>query len=266
MVGAFQKVTASPTAHATAAAVAKPPDGEWKNPLWTVLEIVRGFGDLGPLLAVAVPVAVVLLVVGAVSLLRRNRLLAAVYIVNVPFTLLVLVAAGFRLWPRYFFLDIAFLLFCLVRGLFATVELVSRRFDLPARVAAIGTSAGAALAVLASLALLPRNYAYPKQDFQGALAYIEAKRKPLDRVVSFGLAQVPYSEYYHPPWTMVTDAAGLERVRALPGRTFVVYAFSGHAKSRHPDVMAVVLAEFSRDRKFVGTLGDGDVIVAVSER
>lgn len=266
MVGAFRKVTASPAVHAAAATVTKPADGEWKNPLWTLLEIVRGFGDLGPLLVVAVPVAVVLLGVGAVSLFRRNRLLAALYLVNVPFTLLVLVAAGFRLWPRYFFLDIAFLLFCLVRGLFATVDFASRRFGLSARVAALGSRTGAALAMLASIALLPKNYAYPKQNFEGALAYVEAKRKPSDKVAAFGLARVPYSEYFQPPWTMVADAAELERLRALPGRTFVVYTFSGHAKSRHRDVMDVVTAEFSRARKFAGTLGDGDVIVAVSER
>jgi mannosyltransferase len=266
MVGAFRKVTGSETVHAAAVTVAKPADGEWKNPLWTVLEIVRGFGELGPVLAVAVPVALALLGVGAVSLFRKNRLLAAVYVVNVPFTMLVLVAAGFRLWPRYFFLDIAFLLFCLVRGLLATVDFAAARFRLSERVATLGARVGAALAVLASLALLPKNYAYPKQNFEGALRYVEAKRKPTDRVAVVGLARVPYSEYFHPPWTMVADAGELERVRALPGRTFVVYAFSGHAKSRHPDVMAVVADEFSRDRKFLGTLGDGDVIVATSER
>jgi mannosyltransferase len=266
MLGTFQKVTGSPAVQAAAQTVVKPSDGQWKNPLWTMLEIVRGFGELGPLLAIALPVALSLLVVGAVSLCRRNRLLASVYLVNVPFTMLVLVAAGFRLWPRYFFLDVAFVLFCLVRGLLATVDFAAARLGLSERVALVGARVGAGLAVLASLALLPKNYAYPKQNFEGALEYVEATRKPGDQVAAFGLARVPYSEYFHPPWTMVADAAELERVRALPGRTFVVYAFSGHAKSRHPDVMAVVSAEFSRDRKFVGTLGDGDVIVAKSER
>jgi hypothetical protein len=218
------------------------------------------------LLALAVPVAVALLAVGAVSLCRRNRLLAWVYLVNVPFTLVVLIAAGFRLWPRYFFLDIAFLLLCLVRGMFATVDFAAARLQVSERWATLAGRAGAGLSVLASLALLPKNYAHPKQGFESALHYVEAKRAPGDHVAAFGLARVPYSEYHHPPWTMVADAAELERVRALPGRTYVVYSFSGHAKSRHPDVMAVVSAEFSRDRKFVGTLGDGDVIVATSER
>lgn len=265
MLGTFQKVTGSPAVHA-AAKVVKPSDGQWKNPLWTLLEIVRGFGELGPLLAVAVPVAVLLLGVGAVSLFRKNRLLASVYLVNIPFTLVVLVAAGFRLWPRYFFLDIAFLLFCLVRGLFATTEAVLGRFGIAERHSNVVKGAGAAVAVLASLALLPKNYAYPKQSFEVALRYVEQQRKPGDQVAVFGLARVPYSDYYHPPWTMVADAAELERVRALPGPTLVVYSFTGHAKSRHADVMTVVDAEFARERKFVGTLGDGDVIVAKSQR
>jgi mannosyltransferase len=38
MLGAFQKVTGSPVVHAAAKAAVKPSDGQWKNPVWTLLE------------------------------------------------------------------------------------------------------------------------------------------------------------------------------------------------------------------------------------
>jgi hypothetical protein len=249
-----------------AAAASRPPDVEWRNPLWTALEVVRGFGGLGPALAVALPVALGLLVWGARSLLEKNPLLASIYLVNIPFTMVVLLLAGFRLWPRYFFLDIAFLLLCMTRGLFAAIESLGSRWAWGARARRIAELAGGALAVAASLALLPENYRYPKQDFEGALRLVESVRGDDDQVAVAGLARIPYGEYYEPGWMMVADALELEQLRAKPGRTFLVYAFGGHMRTRHGDVMAVVDAEFSLVREFHGTVGGANVIVMRSER
>ncbi len=267
MLAAFTKVTGAPAVHA-AKAVVRPSDGQWKNPLWTVLEVVRGFGDLGPLLVVGLPFAIGFVIAGGVSLCRKNRVLTAVYLVNIPFTLLVLVAAGFRLWPRYFFLDMAFLLWCVARGLFVSVDfLVERGRGGPLeRLAKIGGYLAVGGAIVASLLLLPKNYRFPKQDFRGALELVQARRGRDGAVAVVGLAALPYTRYYSTGWTVVNDAAELEALREQPGPTFVVYSFSGHARSRFPDVMAVVEREFSRLRKFQGTLGDGDVFVMQSER
>jgi hypothetical protein len=244
----------------------RPPDGEWRNPLWTALEVVRGFEGLGPLLVVALPVALGLLAWGARSLFARNPLLASVYLVNIPLTLSVLLLAGMRLWPRYFFLDIAFLILCMTRGLYAAIEALRNWLAWSARTGRIVELTAGALAVAASLGLLPRNYRYPKQDFEGAIHYVESVVADGDQVAVAGLARIPYGEYYEPGWTMVADARELEGLRAEPGRTFLVFAFAGHMRSRHGDIMAVADAEFSLERELHGTVGGGDVIVMRSER
>ena len=248
------------------AGASRPSDGQWRNPIWTALEVVRGFEGLGPLLVVALPVALWLLVWGARSLFARNPLLASVYLVNIPLTLVVLLLAGMRLWPRYFFLDIVFLLLCMTRGLFAALEALSNRLAWSARTRRIAELTAGALAVSASLGLLPRNYLYPKQDFEGALHHVESVRASRDQVAVAGLARIPYGEYYKPGWTMVADALELEELRAEPGRTFLVFAFGDHMRSRHGDIMAVADKEFSLEGEFHGTVGGGDVIVMRSER
>jgi 4-amino-4-deoxy-L-arabinose transferase-like glycosyltransferase len=264
MVEAFAEVTGGPPLQASAGA-SRPP-GEWKSPIWTALEVVRSFGSLGPLLALAVPVALWLFVWGARSLCARNSVLASIYLVNIPFTLVVLLLAGFRLWPRYFFLDIAFLLACMTRGLFAAIETLRSRLAWSDRTKRAAELVGGALALAASLVLLPRNYRYPKQDFEGAMQYVANARASADRVAVAGLARIPYGEFYEPGWTMVADAHELEELRAEPGRTFLVFAFEGHMQSRHADVMALADEEFSRVGEFHGTVSGGDVVVMRSER
>jgi hypothetical protein len=215
---------------------------------------------------VALPVALGLLAWGARSLFARNPLLASVYLVNIPLTLSVLLLAGMRLWPRYFFLDIAFLILCMTRGLYAAIEALRNWLAWSARTGRIVELTAGALAVAASLGLLPRNYRYPKQDFEGAIHYVESVVADGDQVAVAGLARIPYGEYYEPGWTMVADARELEGLRAEPGRTFLVFAFAGHMRSRHGDIMAVADAEFSLERELHGTVGGGDVIVMRSER
>jgi len=262
MVGAFTKVTED--APAVAAAAASPAAEDWKNPLWTVLELIESFGEIGLLL---VPGSA-LIVFGAISLYRQNRLLAAVYIVNVPLTMVVLVLFGFRLWPRYFFLDGPFFVFCLVRGLFAGGELL--RAWAPSeglkRAVALGTRAAAFGSVLVSLVLLPKNYRWPKQDLEGGLRVVNQHKKPGDHVAVFGLAATPYETYYRAGFTTVKSLAELERLREEPGRTFVVYSFRGHARGGYPDIVSLIDREFTRVEKLPGTLGDGDVFVVMNER
>jgi len=240
----------------------------WTNPLWTVLEVLRSFGAFGSLIGLAVPVVLVLLVVGGLRLLRLSPLLVAVYAIHMPLMLLILVGVGFGIWPRYFFVDISFILICLVCGVFVVSEYVSRfawfdRLRLTAQRMSIGVST---LGVLVSCALLPKNYRYPKQDFEGPIAMIQAERAAGDQVVTVGLASTPYEEYYKPGWAKVETAEQLQQVLASSTRTWLVYSFSAHTRSSYPALMRVIDAKFEMEREFPGTLGDGDVYVLLSRQ
>ena len=237
---------------------------QWTNPLWTVFEIVRSFGALGPLLALGLPFVLFFTLFGALSLLRRCQVLAFVYGIHVPLTLIILMCLGFRIWPRYFFLDIGFILLAFVQGAFAVCEFLHKKMPVDARFGSIVQYLAvgcATLGVAASLMLLPKNYRHPKQDFQGALKLIRENRSPRDQVAVLGLASVPYGEFYKPGWTKVEATADLNALHGSGGSTWLVYAFTSHTESRFPDVVAFVNREFEEVRSFPGTLGDGSVHV-----
>jgi hypothetical protein len=236
---------------------------KWKNPIWTVLEVLRSFGSLGPVVAVAIPVALVLLSAGGFSLLKKNPICVAVYATHVPLTLALLMIAGFRIWPRYFLLEIGFVFICLTRGIFVVTEfLASRRggrlFGLDGQ--SLGLAAGIT-AICASLVLLPKNYRFPKQDFAGALAFIKQQSSVGDQVATLGLATAPFEEYYKPNWSVVENLRDLQDLRKSTGNAWVVYSFSAHTRGHYPEVMKVLSEDFSVAAEFPGSLGDGDVYV-----
>lgn len=240
-----------------------------KSPLWTIAEVFRSFGDLGPLLVCALPVVGLLVCLGGRDLWRRSPVLFAIYAVQIPGMLLLLTAAHLRIWPRYFFVDIAFLLLILVRGVLVLGEWLAARFGFFQKMGlsaqGVGVAAGF-VGVALSLVLLPRNYRLPKQDFAGALEYVQAERKPGDAVGVVGLANVPYDEFYKPGFANVRSVGELTQLRSASGATWLIYAFGSHTRSHFPDVMAIAAREFQQARVLPGTLGDGTVYVLRSDR
>ena len=254
--GAAPEITKSPDAGGTPA--------KWSNPLWMILEVARSFSSLGPLLVAALPIALVLMIVGARSLAQRNAVLVATYVLYVPLTLALLVAAGFRLWPRYFLVEISFGFIALCRGIIVVSEALEERTPicnwLRISRGRLGMLAGGA-ALLASMVLLPKNYLHPKQDFAGAMELIEREKGPRDAVATLGLAAAPYREYYRPSWQVIKTTKDLADLRKRHAATWIVNSFSAHTRGHYPEIMDTLETEFELVREFPGTLGDGDVFV-----
>lgn len=260
ILGKFGEVVASPVESVVVA--------EWKNPMWTVLEIVRSIRELGPVMSVALPAALVFVSIGVVSFLRSQPVFAAFFVVHIPLTLGVLLILSFNVWPRFFFADMGFILLSLVRGVFVVTRYLAgilktrERWGMPGEtIGILATVAG----ILVSLLLLPANYRYPKQDFIGARDFIEASRSAGDRVASVGLASVAFASYYAPKWEVVETRDQLDRLR-VNGRTWVVYGFPGHTKLNYPGIMDSVASDFELVRRFPGTLGNGQVLVYRSRK
>jgi uncharacterized membrane protein len=242
---------------------------EWKNPLWTAAEIARSLTALGPLMAVGLPVALGLMMIGAWDVFTRRPVAAALFVAHIPLTIAILLALAFRIWPRYFFIDAAFALIFLVRGAFVFASFAARELN-RRKLLRIEENSAALLAcaamTAASLVLLPRNYAMPKQDFQGAVEYVEASRAPEDAVASIGLAHLPFGLYYAPRWAQPDTLEELQALRTERGRLWVVTAFGAHTRNMHPDIMDSLSSDFEEVREFPGTLGDGYVHVYRSRR
>jgi len=237
---------------------------KWTNPLWMVFEVLRSFSSFGPLLLVAAPIAGTLMVVGARSLAKKNAVFVAIYVVYVPLTLALLLAAGFRLWPRYFLVEISFGFIAICRG----IVVVSDYLETHTKVRTwlkLGqlrfSTVACGLALVASLVLLPKNYLYPKQDFEGAMRYVEQAMGSGDVVATLGLASAPYLEYYKPEWLILETPQQLDELRSKHEATWVIYSFSAHTRGHYPEIVDMLKSQFEEMREFPGTLGDGEVVV-----
>src|SRR5262249_44812456 len=102
---------------------------EWKNPIWTLAEVVRNLRGLGIVGSVALPVILVFLAIGTLHLARRQPIFTAIFLTNLPLTLIALRILGLHLWPRYFFLDLGFILLCVVHGVFTAASHLAKRMN-----------------------------------------------------------------------------------------------------------------------------------------
>lgn len=227
---------------------------DWTDPVWTLLEMIRGVG-LGAGSALAAATLGALGAAGLWSLARRDLLVGALIVLPVLLTLGTLLAFSFHIWPRYFLVSIGFAALALVRGCAVAGELVAH-----GAATRIGSSL-VGLALLGSLLLLPANYRHPKQDFEAARDYVEERREGHEAIVAVGLAIYPYSQYYAPDWQTAESLPELDEIRARPSRTWVVSSFPTYLSAIHPELAARLEDEFELVREFPGTLGDGTVSV-----
>lgn len=237
---------------------------DFKNPLRTLQELVAALGPLGPIAPLAFAGGVGLLGVGAAVMIRRSPLLATIYLMQIPLQLILLMALSFRIWPRYFFIDIGFVFLCVAAGILAAggwMQPALRRFTYGKGLAAAAVAGAVVVAVAASSVLLLRNYEEPKQDFDGAIATIREDMRPGDVAAAAGLAAEPVRLYFAPDWPTVLNATDLRRLMQPGRRTYVLTAFASNMDQRHPDVAAILNTEFDMIERRGGTLAGGAVKV-----
>lgn len=233
---------------------------EWQNPLWTIVETLRSFGMIGA----AIPIALLFAAIGAVRLTRLAPAIAAPFIVHIPLTLIVLIIASFRIWPRYFFIDIGFLVACVVYGAFWFADVTEKiapalkRFSLNGRNLKI---AGSILMFAISIPLLATNYGAPKQELRAALAFIEEGRQPGDEIMTVGLAQLPFGDYLAPDWPHISSLAEFDAAMRVNEGVWIVAAFPAHLRTTYPEIADRLEADFDIAEQFSGTLSGGDVVI-----
>lgn len=233
---------------------------EYQNPLWTVLEAVRtGIGTAGPLVTLVALAVLALSVLGAVAMPRRGVLFAPVVLVHILVTTAILLALGMRIWPRFFFADIGFLMLLIVLGVRFSCDLAARLIGGRGRRVFFPAAVLAMVAISAFLAL--RNYGAPKQDLAGAFAHVEAIRKPGEPVIAIGYAGNAFRDHFHADWQIVFTDDEYRAAMARPGPVIVVVAFPGRSFRSLPSLAADRGSVLAEEREFPGTLGDGAVIV-----
>ncbi len=232
---------------------------EYQNPLWALLEGVRtALGNLGALVGLVAAAVIALAAIGAVAAAGRAPLFAPVVAVHVGLTLALLVLLGMRIWPRFFFADIGFVLILIVLGVRSVSGWIARRLGAdPGRV----FRAAAVAMVLVSLPLAARNYMAPKQDLAGAHAFVQQIRKPGERVYAVGFPAAVFRDHFGADWQPILDDEDWLAARGKPGPLIVVVAFPARGLRKVPTLDADTEGALKLERRFAGTLGDGAVLI-----
>lgn len=234
---------------------------EYQNPLWTAYEAIRtGIGSAGPLVALVGAAVVVLSILGAIAIHRDAALFAPVTFLHIAVTIVLLMSVGMRIWPRFFFADIGFLLFLIVMGVQLSCAVIAH--FLGGERVSRGLFALSVVAMVAISSLLAkRNYEAPKQDLAGAFAMVESMREPGDRVVALGYAGENFPGHFGADWAIAYSDVDYRAALAAPGRVFLVVGFPARVLRDIPAFDADRAGLLSELRAFPGTLGDGAVIV-----
>ena len=234
---------------------------EYQNPLWTALEAVRtGIGSGGALVALVALLMLGLSLIGGFAAARREPWFAPAVLLHIVLTIVVLMALGMRLWPRFFFADIGFLMLLIVLGVQTVCSFAARLIGRDGwaqrafAVAVIGM-------VLVSSAMAARNYSAPKQNLAGAVAMVADIRQPGERVYAVGPAATAFTGYFQTDWQTITDNAGYQAALAQPGPVLLVVAFPARVLRRVDQMQADRDGVLTEVKWFPGTLGDGGVVL-----
>jgi hypothetical protein len=238
-------------------------DSDWQRPLWLVQEALRQLGESG-LLSFGLVTGGAVILCGVLSYGRENARVAGLLTLPAVICGMAIVTMGLNLWPRFFFFALGFLLLLTVRGLMVIGRVAAAIVPAWQTRPFMARAAGAALClvvVAASLAMAPRLYALPKQDFAGARDFVTSQRGSRDHVVAVGLAGTAYKKYFAPEWDVVENGPDLQAFRRGGGVVWLVFTLPVQLQAWHPDIWQIIESECGDGAVFPGTLGGGDVTV-----
>ena len=99
---------------------------EYQSPIWAALEIIRSIGQPSMLTILAAFVSVILTGIGIYSILKKEPLLPIVVILHITILLAFLMALSMRIWPRFFFNDMGFILLFITQGVFVCCQKIAQ--------------------------------------------------------------------------------------------------------------------------------------------
>jgi hypothetical protein len=199
---------------------------------------------------------------GAWSYLKRSRVVFTLFVLPGMVTALGALLARGTMYPRFYFFLIGFAVLILVRGVFVIPQWITARSPQFDRLRPWLTAGLAGVLLTGSAFSLVRNYRYPKQDYEGAIQFVDAESKNGELVVTAGAAAVPLLQYYGKPWENVESAEQLQEICRRGRAVWIVYTFPRYLADWRSPVMEIIRNRFTVMRVFPGTLGDGAVFVA----
>jgi 4-amino-4-deoxy-L-arabinose transferase-like glycosyltransferase len=239
------------------------------TPSWAFVEALRVMqrGVVGGTSAVVGALAIAaggtILLAGMVSYYRQSRVAFVLFTVPFVTTFAGALLARGTMYPRFFFFLLPYAILMVVRGLEVTGLWLGQHLAGFSPGLARGRAIGTALCVVAIAAFalsLGAVYRYPKQDFVGAMEYVEAHRSPGETVLIVGAARRPIQDYHERPWPVVASPAAIDSL-AGPAGYWLVYTFPRYIEHETPALMRRIRETCDEREVFRGTVGGGDIIV-----
>lgn len=237
---------------------------QWASPLWALAELGRGLRSTAAGGWLALAFGGCLALCGLVSYWRQNRFLVGLMILPGVMTAAGILATSHNFWPRFFFFEIGFALLLVARGALVMASFVARSLGASESAASAAGATLIALLALASLVPLRAAYVYPKQDYLGAMRFVQHRRQPGELIATAGVVAIPYQRYYGQPWPRLETSAQVDNVLAGEHGTWLLYAMPDSIRTSEPELWHEIASKFSLVRRFGGTLGGGDIYVAHS--
>lgn len=232
------------------------------TPTWAFFEALRvlrvGFGAWVGLLG-----AGLLFGSGVVSYARKDGLALSMFLLPGAVTLGCATLARGTMYPRFYFFLIGFAFLIVIRGAFVLGRWLVRSMG-GARLAERSGSTGTLLAlvlILVSAVALRANYVAPKQDFAGALEFVEAVAGASDVIATVGVTALPYKYLYGRSFKKLTDAASLDELRAGGRRVWVLYTFFRYIEASDGALARALRDDCETSQVFPGTVGGGAITV-----
>ncbi len=125
--------------------------------------------------------------------------------------------------------------------------------------------AGLLLLIAASALSLGRVYRLPKQDFFGAMSFVDSQKQDGEPVLTAGAAAWPMQHYYDRDWPQIKDIAQVDAIGGPGRRVWLMYTFPRYIDDETPGLMDAIRRRFREVRVFPGTLNDGEVFVCVRD-
>lgn len=226
---------------------------------WAIAEVLKnllsGSGIIG---AAATALAAM---IGALSFLRRDPLPFALLVVPAIVAGAAIVVLGQPIRPRFFFFAAGAAAIFAGRGLGVVAAVLSSRTPAPVPVV-LGL---AGIVVVASAAGLPRNYQIPKQNFDGAVRYLETEAASGVVIGTVGLTCLPVERYFKKTdWPCLRTTADLDALMRVPGQVRLMTTLTDYIEDAAlGDRVRTACAPVQR---FPGTLGGGDVVICDPRR
>jgi len=129
-------------------------------------------------------------------------------------------------------------------------------WERPVRWAAVAAMTGLLLADLG------RSYGKPKMDYEGALAYVEASRRPGEIVALGGIGtDFVFTKFYRRNWPRLKGADDLASLRR-GNDVLLLHTFEHPLRQADPALLNAIKTDCIEERNFLGTLQDGDIHVS----